>query len=354
MRLPPIGFGLPSDGRPHTEREEQRVLALRPVHLRADVDATDLEALVEAFRMCTSVGAELELALHVDASNVEAIDGLRHGLSTGPLARVLVFQRGEETTPRATIDAARARLPDGISIVGGTDANFCDVNRDRPDVTGLDGVAYSINSQVHAFDELSLVEALAGHADTVRSAHVYFPGVPVVVSPVTLRPRFNPAAVAEELSSDEPELPSAVDPRQMSQFAAAWTLGSIKALGEAGASSLTYYETTGWRGLFERDAGNPQPDLFPSTPGMVFPVFGLFETLAGLGGAELLDLVAADPLRIVGLALRQDHGVTLLVGNLTRKPIILTLNPHGRVVELDPYGIQLLSPPGLGSVRTKL
>jgi hypothetical protein len=343
--VPPIGFGLPSDGQPHSPVEVKRVRALRPAHLRADIDAEDVLELNRAFEQCAAVDARLELALHVDANDLDAVDRLCERVPAGAVARLIVLERGQETTRRAVIEAVRARLPNGLPLVGGTNAYFCDINRDRPDVTALDGVAYSINSQVHAVDELSLVEALDGHADTVISACAIFPAVPIVVSPITLRPRFNPVAVAEELTGDGPELPWPVDPRQMSQFAAAWTLGSVKALSEAGASSLTYYETVGWRGLFEREAGNPQPDLFPSTPGMLFPVYGLFAALAGLGGAELVELTPTDPLRATGLALHSAGELRLLLANLTPEPTSVEVSPRGLTVDLDPYGVEILTIP---------
>ena len=78
-----------------------------------------------------------------------------------------------------------------------------------------------------------------------------------MVSPVTLKPRFNANATEPEAVNTPRELPVSVDPRQMSLFAAAWTLGSIKYLAESGASSVTYYETTGWRGVMETEAGSP-------------------------------------------------------------------------------------------------
>ena len=38
----------------------------------------------------------------------------------------------------------------------------------------------------------------------------------------------------------------------MSLFAAAWTVGSLAGLAEAGVASITYYETVGWRGIMAR------------------------------------------------------------------------------------------------------
>ena len=284
--LPPIGFGLPSDGVPHTSNELARVRELRPDHLRADVRLGDDGALDAALDACRGAGSALELALFVAPGSEAELDALGAALASSnvPLARVLLFGEGHTATPESLAREGAARLP-GIVLGGGTNINFCDVNRERPDLSAVSTVAYSINAQVHAFDERSVVETLEGQADTMISAHAVFAGLGVAVSPVTMRPRFNPDAIpGEALARSDDELPWEVDPRQMSAFCAAWTLGSVKALAEAGADSLTYYETAGWRGLFERDSGCAMPDLFASEPGMVFPVFGTFAALREWAG----------------------------------------------------------------------
>lgn len=48
---------------------------------------------------------------------------------------------------------------------------------------------------------------------------------------------------------------------------------SLPALTEAGVASVTYLETTGWRGVMEREAGSQLAEKFPSRPGQLFPVF---------------------------------------------------------------------------------
>src|SRR5207244_12399512 len=55
---------------------------------------------------------------------------------------------------------------------------------------------------------------------------------------------------------------------------------SAKHLAEAGADSVTYFETAGWRGVLERADGPPDPDRFSSRPGAAFP---LYHVLADLG-----------------------------------------------------------------------
>ena len=47
-------------------------------------------------------------------------------------------------------------------IGAGSNAYFTELNRGRPPISAVDFISYSINPQVHAFDNASLVETLAG------------------------------------------------------------------------------------------------------------------------------------------------------------------------------------------------
>ncbi len=158
--------------------------------------------------------------------------------------RALLFSTKRTPTWAVTagkwIALAHARLGEafpGVPIYGGTNGNFAQLNMAPPDVTGMDGLSYPINSQVHSSDEASLVEALQGHADTVISARHLAQGLPVCVSSVTMKPPFNQTASQEEAPPPPGELPPAVDPRQMALFCAAWTPGQPGCAGAAAEPS---------------------------------------------------------------------------------------------------------------------
>ena len=161
------------------------------------------------------------------------------------------------------------------------------------------------------------METLAAQGATVQSARRFVGDTPIAVTPITLRARYNPNATGPEADPAPGALPSAVDPRQMSLFAAAWTTGSLKYLAESGAASVTYYETVGWRGLVESAEGSPAP--FPALPGAVFP---LYHTLADVGewaDAAVLPLVTSERLAVDGLALAKGESRRLLLANLTNE-----------------------------------
>jgi hypothetical protein len=79
---------------------------------------------------------------------------------------------------------------------------------------------------------------------------------------------------------------------------------------------VTYFETTGWRGIKEKDTGSENPELFLSSPGMVFPVYHVFADIAGLKQGELLECSSTNPLRVQALALGTANSVHLLIANL--------------------------------------
>ena len=323
--LPPIGLGLASDGAPLSEREIGRLRTLRPAHLRCDLRAweTDLPAVAErAAAEAEALGCGLEVAVHLGDDPEGELGSLAMDLAVlGPrVARWLVFRRGEKRTDPRWVALARKQLASvapAAAFVAGTDAYFAELNRDRPPLEELDGLCYSINPQVHAFDDASLVESLEAQGETVRSAQAVAGGKPIVVSPVTLRPRFNPNATGPEPEPAPGALPAQVDPRQLSLFGAGWTLASVKHLAEAGAASLTYFETAGWRGVMERAAGSRAPDPFPSEPDTAFPVYHVLADVGDFAGGEVVSSRSSRPLEVEALALRSGARTRLLVANFT-------------------------------------
>ena len=327
--LPSIGFGMNSDNAPLTVRERDLLGELRPDHLRVDVHlASTYSAVVErAIELCRALDCALEVAVFLTEETANALDTLATLLQGKVrVARFLIFQEGaqtahpSETTAPTLVALARQHLQHGAShasFAGGTDMYFCELNRTRPQAQVMDAVSYTIIPQAHAFDERSLAETLEAQGETVRSAHAFSDGRPIIVSPITLKRRYNPHAIVAEAEQSPDELPDAVDARQMSLFGAAWTTGSIKYLAESGAASLTYFETTGWQGLMEREAGSPLPALFASLPGMVFPLYSIFADVAALKTATIVECVSSSPLAATALALEHEGSLHLLVANLT-------------------------------------
>lgn len=331
--LPRIGLALPADAEPLTPRQIQLLRRLKPAHLRCELTLSDdvEDILQRATAMAADLSAELELALFVgpDAERelgelVKLVRRLRL-----PIARWIVFPETGWATTRELAEVAASVLRQHdpqIPIGGGTPANFRELNDCRPPVEQLDFVVWSLTPQIHAFDNTSIVETLAAHVATVEAARQFAGGLPIVVGPVTLKMRVNPYATGPwPPPTSSGQLPPQVDPRQMSLFGAGWTLGSIKYLAESRVQAATYYELVGWKGLLEHDRGSPLPDLFPSLPGSVFPLYHVFAELAELRAAKVWPIRSSDPLRVEALALCDGSMTRVLIANLSREPQTVVL-----------------------------
>jgi hypothetical protein len=324
-KLPVIGFGLPSPNTHLSAQEVKLLCGLRPAHLKAELhfkDANWEQDLETAIRASQGLQTSLELAIFLANNNSDQLKRLHSLLKEVPVERLIVFHEGEaafQTTSRKWLELVREHLGNafpGVPIAGGTNGNFAELNRDRPDISIMDEVSYSINPQVHSWDEASLIEALEAQADTVITARSFCGSLPIVISSVTLKPPFNQAATEQDLPPLPGELPLPVDQRQISLFGAAWTVGSLKYLAEAGATSITYYETIGWRGLIERQGGSLIPGSFLSSPGMVFPVYHIFADLADFKDADIYSCHSSQPLAAAGLYLHCNNRWQLLIANL--------------------------------------
>jgi hypothetical protein len=342
-KWPAIGLGMPADpDRDLAPREASRLASLRLDHLRVDLRLASPDwaaTLARGVRSARTVGARLEIGLFLDDAGIGRLAQLAAALVALPIARVLVlpvWTPSTRVTGPGLIDVVRAALGSvrgRVDLIGGTDGDFAELNRDRPSVTEWDGVSYSINPQVHAFDNGSLVETLATQATTVQTARSFAGSTPVIVSPVTLRQRFNPSAIGEATVGDE-DLPASVDPRQMSLFGAGWTLGSIASLAGAGVDSLTYHETVGWGGIMET-AGAVRHTAFPSHPGMVFPMFHVFGDLADRDLMEPIAVRHGTPNGLASVALRRGGLVRVLIANLTPDRSTIAIGPlHGHAARI--------------------
>jgi len=343
--LPPIGLGVASHGEPLTETELTRLAALSPSHLRVDLTLSDpqfgrrlRQAAHEAARLDTS----LEVALFVDPSNAAAeAAALRTAIDAldPPVVRWLVFPAREMFKGGSPVrEALEAVLPviandRGVPVISGTNADFIFMGRNVPPLELVDALSFAITAEVHAFDNASLVETLGTQAQAVGSGRALAQGKPVHVSPITFKMRHNPYATAAAPPTPPGQLPSQVDPRQMSLFAACWTAASIKHVAEAGAAGITYFETTGWRGVMETAAGSPVPDKFVSIPGGVFPVYHVLADVGEFSGGQVIPSRSADRLAVDGLALRKDGNLRVLVANMTAEP--QTVVVRGLPAQLD-------------------
>lgn len=331
--LPLIGLGAASHGVPLTGEDADLLRGLHPAHLHVTLDLTVANwrsRLAGAAADAATLGAALEIEA-IASSTGAGLDELAGALATSgaDVSRVFVFPADGMTTTETVIDAAiEAFQQRGLVTLlgGGSRAYFTELNRATLPLAAMEVVGYTLNPQVHAFDNASLTESLAAQAETVRSARAIVGERPLAVGPITLSPRFNPNASGPEPEPAPGALPPTVDYRQPSLFAAGWLVGSINALASAGADALTYFQTTGWRGLIERRDHPLRVAAFHSWPGMIFPIYHVLADVAGFSTGEVLSVKTGDPLRVQALVLRDGDKLRVLLANMTGAPISIDLD----------------------------
>lgn len=238
VRVPRIGCTLPE---PVPAGLRERLLALKPAHLRVETTAAELDAtLAWAGREAGAFGCELHLAIRAadrppprERFPADCLVALFDPAGNAPTAEILAAWR----------DAGFAR------IAAGTVNHFTELNRNRPPAHGAHShTTFGINAQVHAFDDASLDETLTQHAVVARHAQILGVGRPVCVAPLILGPTAR---------TDDHRLHTA--------FAAEWTRQSLAHLGGTGCvESVTLFLTHGPGGVLREDGPSPLEILLRS------------------------------------------------------------------------------------------
>jgi hypothetical protein len=192
--LPALGVSWTN--KPVSPLERERLRRLNLSHIRAELrlaEANWPSVLRAAINEANAVDAGLELAVFAptdpEAANLAFAALARDEVALSPpVARWLIHVgTGGKTTPITVLNAAYCQLsvdaPD-IPLLAGVATNFAEFNRQRPARnTPIDGASFALNPQVHAFDELTLMENLAPQAEAVRSARAFLGDGFLAVSP---------------------------------------------------------------------------------------------------------------------------------------------------------------------------
>jgi D-apionolactonase len=344
-RMPEIGLVLSAPA--PTAAALAEIAALGPAFLRVDCRLRApgwQQELAAALQTCSALGVPVELALYCRHES-GGLDRFALLLGGHRVARVLVYYDGattqspEETTRSALVKLVRDALAPGTTVVGGTDMYFCELNRSRPDPQCSDGLVWTMNPQLHAFDDASVLETPEAQGMQVVTAHRFGQGLPVFVSPITLLPR-------RTIDGSSPRGDAATaDPRQRALLGAAFTVASLKYLAEAGADAVTYFETAGDRGVIMAPPAGPAvraadacaassdaassgaavSGAADSAAAEVVPLYHPLADGADLTGGEVLSVASTRPREVVALAVRRAGGLTLLLANLTAGRVRVTV-----------------------------
>ena len=216
------------------------------------------------------------------------------------------------------------------AMVGGARSHYTELNRGWDRLPGdADAVTFASTPQMHATETAQLVESIAMQRLTALDAVHGAGGRPVHVGPVTLRQRYGTVATAapppeppEVSAGYGPQLdPLWTDPRQGVQAMRAWTIASAAAFSVPGVRSVSFFETSGPRGLV-----NPSGELTPAGEAMAW--------LAGVAGLPMWspDGPSGDVWLIAGAT---RAGVTVLAANVGPRPQRRTVRIADETFELE-------------------
>ncbi len=334
VRLPEVGICQSGRPFPLSNAEKKQLRALHFDNYRIDLllfDPNWQKKAENGFHDSYDLGWPVMFALiFADNYRDQLNDFIKWYSWRKPSVRsVLIFHKDYPSTPEKMalelIPLIREKIPEA-RIGTGTNANFAELNRNRPADTGNDFISFSVHPQEHASDNYTVTENLIAQKYLVQSAAQFAGNKGICVSPVTLTRRFNANVSFFELPYEGNLMPPQVDSRQLSLYGACWTTGSLKYLCESDAESVTFFETTGERGIIQGDRTSQWPDQFPSTAGDVFPAYFVFRYLLANKDMNIVKSISSHPGITECLALTDGKKVRALLVNLTGEPQIVRIS----------------------------
>ncbi len=341
-KLPYIGVSVSSRTQPLTVHEAGILKEINFSHIRGELHLFSMHwkkqyEVLSGESIKAALPAEICLIFGNDpGAELAKFLNLFHQ-SPIPVARIIVLAGNANVTSTnllsVVITAIRREFP-GIPAGTGTNCNFAQLNRSHPDFKDIDFITFAVHPQEHASDERTLIENTAAQQYAVQSAAKFEMHLPVIVSPVTIQRRFNANRHNYEVFTDDKVMPMGVDPRQMSLFGAAWTVGSLRYLLDSEVTSITYYETVGERGLYMGEYGSRWPEQFNANKEMIFPVFHIFRTLLDKGKFRVSGSYSTNPLVIDGFTVAGEDSGLVFLSNMTRQRqrVILTGVDEYRII----------------------
>lgn len=343
IKIPEIGIGATSrnESLENTEAELLKQLPLK--HLLIEIkffkQSWKLE-LAKAIAESTLLELPLFLVMYFSEKFENEIKEVRLNFQNKKIKVKYILVVGKNHLPDdlifdAVFDELKTIFPE-TKIGAGVNAYFAELNRNRPQSQKADFISFTICPQVHAFDNASLVENLEAQKYVVESARKLYPEKPVFVSPVTLKQRFNVVATSPKPAPGTGELPSFVDTRQNSEFAAQWLLGSLKYLAQSGTDLVTYFESVGWRGFIQGNYEPPIPGKFKAKKRDVFPVYYALKELSGF--SEIIHSSSSHPLLFDGLVVQSIDKIKLFLFSFSNEDIVVKINPKNYAHESKKNG----------------
>lgn len=256
--VPAIGFAAADEPALLTTGEIALLQSVPFAHYRAELDfEKDWRAIFSIHSTnAKALGTALELVLLFSDNYMEEIKGFITAISNVEynIKSILPLHKAHKVTPLFLQEYFYPLLKKSFPLIMvgyGTDIYFTELNRQRPQHDGFDFISFSLNPQVHSFDEKSMLENIETIPDIIRTIRS-FTGKPVFVSPITFKKRKNHDCMGDSRHS----LVNNFDERQHTWFGAGWFLLCLFQLCDA--QQVTFFKTTGGSGIIGA-AGEASP-----------------------------------------------------------------------------------------------
>lgn len=324
-KLPFLGIARSGRKEQLTEAEIRVLRPLRFDHYRINIYLFQSDWISEAengLREAGLLSYKAELALFLDDNYKQQVRDFINWFQDKEqqVSCFLIYHKDKPATPDSLANYVIPLLMEELQAIRtgtGTNANFAQLNRNRPADDYANLICFSIHPQEHASDNLTLIENLRAQEYAVKSALQFSGERGIWVSPVNIRRRFNPNVSFYEHPHTGKEFPSNADPRLMTMFGACWTAISLKYLCGTEATGITWFETTGEKGIIQGEFNSRWPDEFPATRGMVFPVYFIFKYLLKHKMMKVVRSVSSHPLAADSLILSDGRQVRIIIVNFT-------------------------------------
>ncbi|MDX1931609.1 MAG: hypothetical protein SFU56_03300 [Capsulimonadales bacterium] len=300
--FPGFGLMLPPDKLPLPEAAETALNGILLSHLRLDVDVT-ADGWHETVERANQVAIDQALPLLLGLKNFDRLRTDERGLELKQPVGAFLFLSASGEFIR-DFGKSRPFLPEGAVLFTGSSNNFTELNRNRPDMSTVDGIVFAGTPQVHAFDDTSILETPPTYADQLLTARTFAAGKPVHVGPLTL---YRPGRIAAV--------------QQKGLLGAVWYVAALSYVAQGGAAGITLCDLSGDQGLLSDD-------------GRAFPVYAALSAVGTSTGGRTQSVTISDPLRVACLSV-------LAEGAAWQDIFLVNLQPQTVTVELS--GIQGVS-----------
>lgn len=345
-RVPRIGIGVSADEAKHALEVPELIRRLAPQWMVCQVDLRfghgqdELESCA-ALAQLTGAGVVLEIItkgtldpfseLAPLADAVQRLGLNLEAVSVFPAQDMKSVQPGAPWPAMPTFEqnysAARRAFP-RMPLGGGMAAYFTELNRKRPPTGALDYATFTTCPNVHAADDVSVMETLQAIPHLIRSTRAFMGDrLPLRIGPSQLGCRENPygKSTAPNEANGRVCL-SRIDPRQRGLFNAAWAVGYFAACARERIEAVAFGDFTGPFGYVYRKADFVQPWFDQQDGRMVYPAFHVMAGLSKLNGATLLSVGTSGADSIAAIAAEKDGRTTLWLSNLTAKKLSVQLS----------------------------